>query len=115
LIVRSIPFKLYCTPEYFSFGRFRLVPSSYDDAHRFTRRPAEKGTYPMLISSKQYLGLALLAPAWITAIRAGRSSLEVDLAVETIRNSPEYDPATTIDRGYEERLFEHYGRPGYWR
>jgi hypothetical protein len=57
----------------------------------------------------------LLAAAWITAIHPESSLLEVDLSQETIANSPEYDPRMTIDRGYEERLFDHYGRPGYWR
>jgi hypothetical protein len=33
---------------------------------------------------------------------------------EQIEQAPEYDPAHLVDRAFEERLFEHYGRPGYW-
>ena len=39
----------------------------------------------------------------------------VDLTRDQIRSAPEWDPLlTSIDRDYETRLFEHYGRPGYW-
>jgi hypothetical protein len=33
---------------------------------------------------------------------------------EQIKNSPEYDPSGPVQRDYETRLHEHYGRPGYW-
>jgi hypothetical protein len=33
---------------------------------------------------------------------------------EQIRNSPEYDPSRPIERDEELRLYEYYGRPGYW-
>lgn len=36
----------------------------------------------------------------------------VDMTVDTVRNSPEYDPGAPIDRSYERRLNEYYGEPG---
>ena len=42
------------------------------------------------------------------------SRIQVELPREEIRNSPEYDPDTPINREYEERLYDYYGRPAYW-
>lgn len=31
---------------------------------------------------------------------------------DAVEISPEYDPATPINRVYEEKLYDYYGRPG---
>jgi hypothetical protein len=33
---------------------------------------------------------------------------------EQVQNSPEYDPARPVERTYESRLYDYYGRPRYW-
>jgi hypothetical protein len=38
----------------------------------------------------------------------------VDLKGESIRNSPEFDPGEPVNRDYEERLYDYYGRLKYW-
>lgn len=38
----------------------------------------------------------------------------VDLSRDAIKNGPQYDKSRIVDRDYEARLYEHYGRPGYW-
>jgi hypothetical protein len=38
----------------------------------------------------------------------------VNVSKEQIENSPEYDPASPINREYEIRLYDFYGRPYYW-
>ena len=43
------------------------------------------------------------------------SVLHVELTREEIKNSPEYDPSGPVQRDYEARLHDHYGRPGYWK
>lgn len=53
----------------------------------------------------------LVAPEWATRISWEGRKVYVDLAREAIRTSPEWDPSAAIDRGYEARLNEHYGRP----
>lgn len=53
----------------------------------------------------------LVAPDWATRISWEERTVSVDLAREAIRTSPEFDPATGIDREYEARLHDHYGRP----
>ena len=50
---------------------------------------------------------------WIENISWMESSVQVGLTREQIKGSPEYDE-TRVDRDYETRLHEHYGRPVYW-
>lgn len=56
----------------------------------------------------------LLALEWIKDIDWVEHDVRVDLQRETIQNSPEYDPATPINRAYEGVLYDYYGRPAYW-
>ena len=52
----------------------------------------------------------LVAPEWATRISRDEGTVYVELAREAVRTSPEWDPTAAIDRGYEARLHEHYGR-----
>lgn len=56
----------------------------------------------------------VVAPQWIKAVSWLESRVYVDLSRERIKNAPEYDPTAFIDRGYEEKLYEHYRSPKYW-
>ena len=38
----------------------------------------------------------------------------IDLTRDEIKASPEYRGLGAVDRPYEERLYQHYGRTGYW-
>lgn len=51
---------------------------------------------------------------WIESISWLESSVQVRLTRDQIKNSPEYDEHARIERDYEDRLHQHYGRPGYW-
>jgi hypothetical protein len=53
----------------------------------------------------------LISPQWIEQIKWLERSVYIDLSQETIRNSPEYDPSTPVNREYEARLYDYYGRP----
>jgi hypothetical protein len=57
----------------------------------------------------------LVAPQWFSGIRWTDRQVSVDLTREQIKNSPTYDPGAPVNREYEERLYDFYGRPGYWR
>jgi hypothetical protein len=37
--------------------------------------------------------------------------VDVALAREEVKNSPEYDPTEPVNRTYEERLYDYHGRP----
>lgn len=62
------------------------------------------------IAGKQFL----LAVSWIERIDWHEGRVNVDLMRNQIENSPTYDPAEPINRQYEERLYDYYGRPCYW-
>jgi hypothetical protein len=56
----------------------------------------------------------LIAPDWISEISWSDREVKLSLTREAIRSSPEYDPLSTVDRAYEERLHRHYDVPVYW-
>lgn len=56
----------------------------------------------------------LVAPQWVTRISWDDRILSVDLPLETVRNSPELDYGQPVNREYELRLYDYYGRPKYW-
>ena len=52
----------------------------------------------------------LVFPAWISRVSWDKSKVLVDLSRESVKNSPAFDPSKPVSRGYEERLFDYYGR-----
>ena len=56
----------------------------------------------------------LVAPEWITAVSWAERNVHVDLSKEAIENGPEFDPSAPVNREYEIRLYDFYGRPQYW-
>ena len=56
----------------------------------------------------------LVSPTWIDQVQWANQQVTVDLPRDRIKNSPEYDASILLDREYEARLFDHYGRPQYW-
>ena len=53
----------------------------------------------------------LLSPQWIKRVEWADSSVHFDLTLESVKNSPEFDPSKGVDRDYEAYLYDHYGRP----
>ncbi len=56
----------------------------------------------------------LISPLWFQEIVWSKREVLTDLAADEIENSPEYDPSTPVNREYERRLYDFYGRPVYW-
>jgi hypothetical protein len=56
----------------------------------------------------------LISPAWIDDVSWREKSVVVNLSQESIKHSPEYNPAEPVNREYEVRLYDFYGRPKYW-
>ncbi len=56
----------------------------------------------------------LVSPEWIRDVSWAESKVFVQLSRAEVERAPEYDPARPLDREYERRLHEHYGRPSYW-
>lgn len=38
----------------------------------------------------------------------------MDLTRQAIQDSPVWNPDTGVNRQYEARLYDYYGRPSYW-
>jgi hypothetical protein len=56
----------------------------------------------------------LVSPEWIKGVDWSDSKVAVGVTQEQIKKSPEYDPSNPIERDYETRLHDYYGRPSYW-
>jgi hypothetical protein len=57
----------------------------------------------------------LVAPEWATQISWADKKVYMDLSRRAIEQSPEWDPNAGVNREYETRLYDYYGRPAYWR
>ena len=56
----------------------------------------------------------LLALPWIDRIDWAEHAVHFDVDRRTIRGGPEFDPEMPVNREFEERLYDYYGRPRYW-
>jgi sporulation protein YlmC with PRC-barrel domain len=52
----------------------------------------------------------LISPKWINKVNWAESSVDVDLSVDAVKDSPEYDPSLPIPEAYEVNLYIYYGR-----
>jgi len=55
----------------------------------------------------------LVAPGWIEGMSSPKEVVAIDLTLDQIRHSPEYDPSKPVDSAYAARLHDHYRRPRY--
>jgi hypothetical protein len=56
----------------------------------------------------------LISPQWLGEIRHWEKQVDVSMTQESILHCPEFHPGEFVNREYEERLYDYYGRPGYW-
>jgi hypothetical protein len=56
----------------------------------------------------------LVSPSWTGAVAWPERNIHVALSRETVKNSPEFDPSAPVNREYELKLYDYYGRPKYW-
>ncbi len=56
----------------------------------------------------------LLAPDWFSKFDWHASTAATELSRDTVKQAPAYDPSQPVNRDYEGRLYDFYGRPGYW-
>jgi hypothetical protein len=70
----------------------------------------------MIIDTRNWLPgkKVLISPWWIDKVSWGDTNVYVDLTRDLIKDSPEFDPSQSVNRNYEERLYDFYGRPKYW-
>ena len=56
----------------------------------------------------------LISPDWFDEVDWAASEISCSLTSDAIKESPEYNPAEPVNREYEEKLYDYYGRPKYW-
>lgn len=56
----------------------------------------------------------VIPPDWVRRIDWATRQVEVDVTRGQVKDSPDYDPRTQVDRGFEEQLYGYYGRVPYW-
>ena len=56
----------------------------------------------------------LVAVTWIEDVYWVESLVHVDLSRDQVKGSPEFDATAPVNRDYESRLYDYYGRPANW-
>ena len=56
----------------------------------------------------------LIAPHWASRISWEENRVYLGMSREAIKNSPAWDATDAVNREYETRLYDYYGRPVYW-
>lgn len=56
----------------------------------------------------------VVSPEWIKKVDYGEALVHMDLTQQAIKDSPEYNARTPINREYEEQLYDFHGRRYYW-
>ncbi len=56
----------------------------------------------------------LISHKWVNSIDWNKQTVGVEMLRETIERSPEYDPNKPINREYEVRMYDFYGKPHDW-
>ncbi len=71
----------------------------------------------MVVDTRNWLPgrKVLISPAWVEGFDWSEEKAVVDLTRDQIKESPEYNPYEPINRKYEARLYNFYGRPVYWK
>jgi hypothetical protein len=71
--------------------------------------------YLVLDTSHWWLkNVVLVAPHWATRVSWDERKVFLDLSRQAIKDSPKWDPSAAVNREYETRLYDFYGRPAYW-
>ena len=71
--------------------------------------------YLVIDTSNWWFGKkVLVAPHWASRISWEERKVYVDLSRQAIKNSPEWNATAAVNREYEARLYDYYGRPVYW-
>jgi hypothetical protein len=56
----------------------------------------------------------ITSPDWVKEIKWSESEVTVDVTRDVIKDCPQFDPSAPVNREYEERLYDYYGRAKYW-
>jgi hypothetical protein len=72
--------------------------------------------YLIVNTSNWWVGhQVLVSPEWIQGVSWSESKVTIDLDRQAIKDAPAYDEGALVDRDAELRIYNHYGRHGYWQ
>jgi hypothetical protein len=72
--------------------------------------------YLIVNTSDWWIGhQVVVSPEWIQDVSWSESRVTIDLDRQAIQDAPAYDEGALIDRDAELRIYNHYGRNGYWQ
>ncbi len=71
----------------------------------------------LVVDTKNWLPgkKVVISPQWVAEIDFAAGQVVVEMTKNQIENAPEFDPSAPVNRAYEERLYDYYGRPVYWQ
>lgn len=71
--------------------------------------------YLIVDTSNWWLGhQVLIAPQWFEDVNWLDKKVTVSMTRQAIKDAPVYVSQATLNREAEDRLYNHYGHPGYW-
>ncbi len=71
--------------------------------------------YLIVDTSNWWIGHQMLvAPQWIKSVSWADQSVSVKLTRQAVKDAPAFEPTGNLTREEEARLYQHYGRSGYW-
>ena len=70
----------------------------------------------MIVDTRKFLPgrHVLISPEWIENVDWLSKEVSVKMTCDSIKHSPEFDPREPVNRTYELKLYDYYGRPTYW-
>jgi len=70
----------------------------------------------MVVDTRNWLPgkKVLVATDWIEEVEWIERKVHVTLERDSVEESPEFEPGMPVNRTYEQRLYDFYGRPAYW-
>jgi PRC-barrel domain len=72
--------------------------------------------YLIVNTSNWWVGhQVVISPEWISGLSWSEAKVTIDLDRQAIKDAPAYDEGALIDRDAELRIYNHYGRNGYWQ
>jgi hypothetical protein len=71
----------------------------------------------MVVDTRYWLPgkLVLIAPSCVKEIDWPNALVHVDMKADKVKSLPEFDPSAPVNREYEARLYDFYGRLAYWK
>ena len=71
----------------------------------------------VIVDTRNWLpdNLVTISPDWITSVDWLNKKVIVDVNKNAIKDAPQFDSSKPINRSYETKVYDYFGRPVYWK